>query len=297
MRAFRLLGLASLYCFVSVATFAQQSASTPAVPTQSDPQAVALIQRSVAVLTGGGPVTDVTMTGTFTTIIGPREQTGGITTSTGSITDSGTIRFVAIVAGQGKSVVTNSSGTRTEVRDISSGSPVLMETGTDGVSVTVTTQSAVSPHPDWFYPLFLMSSSLSSASYASSYVGEEILNGTKVQHATIRLGSDSSSGTPQFSEQATQHDVYLDSSSLLPVAITFTVRPYDPTNPNRPFVPIRGNPIDTLEQATFSDYRPIQGRPVAFHIHTSVKAGTLDLITDMQFSSIDFNSGATISAN
>jgi len=92
-------------------------------------------------------------------------------------------------------------------------------------------------------------------------------------------------------------EIYLDPSSLLPLGVTFTIHPYDPANPNRPIMPYRDETLDGIEQASFSDYRQVQGRPVAFHIHSAMNAGATRIVTDIQFSSISFNTGATIAAN
>ena len=289
MNRLGLLRLVVVFCLVSVPAFAQQSGP-------QTPQAASIIQQSIAAMTGGVPVTDVTMTGTATTTIsvsGP----SGTNPATGSNSESGTVTLVATATGQGKSIVTTAAGTRTEIRDISTGSPTLTETGFDGVTHTVTTQSALSPHPAWFYAAFVLSSGLSSPNYASSYVGPETWNGASVQHIAVWLLPNSASVFGQFLQRVTQHDIYLDSSTFLPVGVTFTVHPYDATNPNAPLVPYRGNTVDTLEQIVFSHYQSVQGRQVALHIHTSLQAELVTIVTDTELSSVTFNSGATIAAN
>jgi hypothetical protein len=243
-------------------------------------------------MTGGAAVTDVTMSGTITTTI-----SGAMPNGTTPTPQSGTFTLIATAAGQGKSIVTTDSGTRTEIRDISSGIPAVTETGPDGVSHSVTTQSAVSPHPGWFYPLFVLNSALTSTIYASSYVGQETWSGNSVQHLSLWLVPLNSASSPRFGQQATQHEVYVDAASLLPVGLTFTVHPYDPTSPNRTIAPYRNEVIDTLEQVTFSDYQQVQNRSVALHIHTSLRAGATMIVSEIQLTSISFNTGATIAAN
>src|SRR5208282_6270106 len=107
-------------------------------------------------------------------------------------------------------------------------------------------------------------------------------------------GSSPASAT-QFGQQVTQHDIYLDASSLLPVSMSFLMHPYDPEEPNKPFIPYRGSNFDRTEQVQFSDYRLVQGRPVALHIHVTLQiSGTATITTDIQISSVTFNTGATV---
>jgi hypothetical protein len=254
---------------------------TPSQPGPQSAQTATILQQAIAAQTGGAPVTDVTLTGTITVTIG-------------AYSGSGTITFVATAKGQGQSTITMPNGTRTEVRNISSGSPTLAVTGPDGVTYTVTTQSAQSPHPGWFFPAFVLASGLSSSSYASSYVGQETWNSVSAQHVAVWL-LPSASLTVQPSQQIAEHDIYLDPSSMLPVGITFTAHPYDQASPNGTFITRRDNTVDAMEQVQFLDYRQVQGRPVAFHLHITMKAGLLlYIVSDVQLSSASFNTGATV---
>jgi hypothetical protein len=283
-----------IFIFAAVSFVASVSAQQSAGPQTI--QAASIIQQGITAMTGGAPVTDVTMTGTTTVMVTPINQ--GSATGPTQSPDTATVTLEATAVGQGKTSATSSAGTRTEIRDISGASPTLIEVGSDGVSHTVTTQTTLSPYPGWFYPLFLLKSGLTSSSFASSYIGEDVWNGVPVQHIAIwSLPSAGSTASSMFLQQATRHDLYLDASSLLPIGMTFTVPPYDPKNPNKSLVASRGNSVDSIEQITFSDYRQVQGRSVAFHLHSSMTAGLLTITSDTQFSSVVFNSGLTISAN
>ncbi len=159
-----------LCALIPVFLSAQQSAPPAASGPQSS-QAATLLQQSIAAMTGGLPVTDVTMTGTMSVTIGTN-------------TESGTITMVATAAGQGQVAISLPSDTRTEIRSLSAGGSTLTELGADGVPHLVNTQSALSPHPDWFYPPFVLSSGLSSPEYASSYAGEETQNSAPAHDLT-----------------------------------------------------------------------------------------------------------------
>jgi hypothetical protein len=303
MHTIRLLCLLSIFCLVSVSVSSQQSTPTITTSGPQTPQAASILQQSIAAMTGGAPVTDVTMTGTMTITtnlvasgnVGSPLAPQSVATTAGANTDTGTVTLVATSAGRTQSTVTTSTGTHTEIRDISGGWPTLTVIGTDGVVHTVTTQSALAPHPASFYLPFVLTSGLSSAIYASSYVGEETWNGASVQHISVWMVPGGSwSGSGQLLQQSTQHDIYLDPSSLLPVGMTFTVHPYDPANPNRLLLPLRDNSVDSVEQVQYSQYQQVQGRSVPFHTRMTFQATHLSAVIDVQFTSVNFNTGAAV---
>jgi len=285
-----------LACLVVPASLSAQESSTPVSATSGPqtPQAATMLQQSIAAMTGGNAVNDVTMTGTvtITTIVNLPSSAPNASPTTS--TDSGTVTFVALASGRGEATVTTPAGTRTEIRDVSSGTPTLVETGLDGNTYSVTTQSAATPHPAWFFPAFVMNSGLSSSAYASSYVGQETQNGASVQHLAIWLLPVGQPASSRFPQALTQQDIYLNPTSLLPVSMSFTVHPYDPTSPNREYVRYHGSSVDSLQEVTFSDYQQVEGRQVALHIHTKIQTQFITILSDTQFTSVAFNTGATI---
>ena len=280
MRARR---LASIICLFPLSTFAQSSSSgvTGAPETA---QAASIIEQSFAALNGGSPVSDVTMKGTYT-----------VTDAHG--TQSGMITMVATASGQGQSTVSLPSGSYTEIRSVSASSASMIETGPDGVPHAISTQTALSPNPAWFCPALLLAS-VSSPNYSTSYIGQETLDGEAVHHLAVWwLPASSSSVSPtlaRFWQQITRHDIYLDASSLLPVSMTFVLHPYDPKNPGQPLITYRGSNLDGTVQLWFSDYQQVQGRPVALHIHGTLKIGVRAVTSDIQISSALFNTGAIV---
>ncbi len=289
-----MLLLSSVLFFASAAS-AQQTTLSSATSGPQTPQAGTILQQSIAAMSGGSAVTDVTMTGTVTITSTVNQFPGAPNGSPSTSSDSGTVTFVATASGRGRATVTTPAGTRTEIRDISSGTPTLVETGLDGNTYSVTTQSAVSPHPGWFFPALVMNSGLSASAYASSYIGQETVNSMPVQHVAVWLiPAAQSTASAQFPQAVTQHDIYLDPTSLLPVSMKFTVHPYDPTSPNKEYRSYRGKTVDTVQEVTFSDYRPVQGRQIAFHIHTQIQTMFITILSDTQFTSVAFNTGATI---
>jgi hypothetical protein len=274
-----------LVSLVSTASLsAQQSFSTSVAAGPQSAQTATLLQQSLAVMTGGLPVTDVTMTGTITI--------SGLTTG------SGTVNFIATASGQGQLTITLPSGARTEVRSHAAGSQTLTVAGPDGVAHAVHTLSVLSPHPSCLFPALVLNSGLSSSDHASSYVGLGAWNGATAHHIVIWLQTSNTLAMSAADlQRLSQHDIYLDPSTMLPVAMTFTVHPYSPTNPDAPIMPYRGSEVDPTEQVTFSDYRQVQGRAVPFHVQTSVTLPGGALVSDFQFSSVRLNTGAAVDAN
>lgn len=292
----RALGLAAslLACsLLAVPVSAQQATSTSTAPAVSDPQAVALLQQSLAALTGGLSVTDVTMTGT-------------VTVNNGSTTESATITLVATAAGQSQTTLALPSGRWVTTENYAANPRTSTLTGPNGTTQDTAPEDLAGPSPAWFCPALVMAAA-APATYVASYLGQETRNGSAVQHVSIwpqvsnsltnsfqTPGQQVLTGPgPSLPPHLGQEDLYLDSSSMLPRALVLRIRAYraafNTTDPTRPTIPIL---VD--EHVEFSDYRQVQGRPVAFHIQVSF--GLLPVM-DIQISSITFNTGATIAAN
>lgn len=273
-----------LACLVVPAALPAQESSSTTTSGPQTPQAATILQQAIAALTAGAPITDVTATGTVTV--------------SGPITASGTVAFTATASGQSQLTITLPLGARTEIRSDSAGTQTLTVTGPDAVTHAVHTASILAPHPGWLVPALVLSSGLSSSDYTSSYVGLGTWDGAQAQHLAVWLQtSNTLSLSAGDLQRLSQHDIYLDPSSLLPVAMTLTMHPYDAANPDAPIRSYRGSVVDRLEQITFSDYRQVQGRAVAFHVQTSITLPSGALVCDYQFSSVSFNTGATVAAN
>src|ERR1039458_1626191 len=83
------LAVLLLLCpLIPVSLAAQVLTSTGPSSVASDPQAVSLLQKSLAAQTGGLPLTDVTLTGTARRIAGSDDETGTATLKATSAGDS-----------------------------------------------------------------------------------------------------------------------------------------------------------------------------------------------------------------
>src|SRR5207245_2556565 len=87
----------------------------------SDPQALAFAAQSIATLTGGNLVSDITLTGTATWIAG-------------SDTETGTVTLFAKGTSESRVDFSLSGGNRTEIRNSSGNSPQGSWVSTDGIS-------------------------------------------------------------------------------------------------------------------------------------------------------------------
>jgi hypothetical protein len=285
MRAIAMMGVvivcASVVSVVPVA--AQQS--TPA-PTVSDPQAVALVQRALAVLIGGAVVSDVTLTGTAQRIAGSDSETG---TATAKARSDGSSRLD----------FSYPSGTRSEIRNpsgmpladvtpqnlpaasttISDSQPIGAWSGPDGI-LHGTPSHNLMTDPTWFFPATTLASVLTSAGNVVSYIGPETHNDQPTIHVRISQPLPSTfEAPPQVAtlvEHLTQMDLYLASGTTIPAALAFTVHPNDNAF------------VDAAVEIRFSDYQVVNGISIPFHVQEFLNNG---LVLDLQFSSANLNAG------
>src|SRR6266436_4088545 len=258
MRPIRPLAVVYL-CFVLVLSTSAQQTTTQAG------QASVFLQSALAALAGANPVTDVTLSGTAHYIAGSDDESGTAT--------------LKAVSGASRVDLNLSSGTRSEVWNNLSGSPVGTWSGPDGVSHPISFHNLLLIDPAWFSPAFPVSRGLSSG-YVATYVGQETLDSLAVQHLSISQQPADPSDSAAMFRHLSQVDLYLDSSTFLPVAMTFNIHPDD------------NELLDIPIEVRFSDYRSVSGAQVPFHVQKFLNNG---LILDLQFQTVTLNSGLTAS--
>jgi hypothetical protein len=242
---------------------------SPSAPQQtapaSDPQAVALLQRSLAAQTNGTSIADVTLS-------------AATTRNAGSEGDSGTATLKALAAGGSRLDLTLASGPLTEIRTTSNGRPAGTWTGPDGVTHAMVAHNQWTPAA-WFFPVFAEAQVLSGSGYTVSYVGQESRDSASVQHVRASIPP---AGTPDATssliQRLSQIEIYLDSSSLLPVAISYDIHSDKDAGLNIPV------------EVRFSDFRAVNNATVPFHVQQYIQFG---LVLDIQVQSATFNSGLT----
>jgi hypothetical protein len=233
-----------------------------------NPQAVALATQAMAALTGTTQVSDITLTGTATR-------------TAGSDIESGNITLRALGTADGRFDINLTNGTRSEIRNSSNGAPQGFWIGFDGTVNSIANHNCFTDAA-WFFPALTVLSQVSNPNLTISYIGPETRNGLAIQH--IQFVTQFPTAGPDmanFLSQLTVTDVYLDSTSYLPVAILFNAHPDADALTNIPV------------EVDFSNYQVVQGVHVPFGIQ-KIMNGTLFLDLTIQGATVD--SGLTSSA-
>jgi hypothetical protein len=245
---------------VILLTFAKSALAQQA--TASAPQGTALLQQSLTALSGARSITDVTLSGTARRIAGSDDESGTV--------------VVKALAGTGTRIdLTLPSGSRSEIRNTSAVPVAGLWSGPDGVP------HAISRHnlyvdPAWF-PAFTLASLLSVPNAIMTYIGPETHDINAVQHVSVSQPAPFPTPPGGVSvEHLTQVDFFLDSTTVLPSAVTFNTHP--DKNPN----------VDIAIEIQFSDYRMVSGVQVPFHVKKFINNS---LAFDLQFGNAVFNSG------
>lgn len=133
----------------------------------------------------------------------------------------------------------------------------------------------------WFFPSLTLYKWLSLPGYTMTFVGQESKYGVDVLHVAVSL---TASTFPPDMAATFQHEsrteVYLDSSSGLPVALGFNIHPD------------KNDLLDIPVEIHFSDYRSANGIQVPFHVERYLNGG---LILDLHFDTVTLNSGVSTS--
>jgi len=252
--------LALVFLFGVLGAEAQTNVTARPTPA-SDPTAVSLAQKSMAALTGGTPIFDITLT-------------GNVISNLDSDNDAGTGTFTAKGVAESRVDLMLSAGTRTEIRDSQAGpSKGQWISGNHNpkpmISRNCTTDAA------WFFPA--LTSLHGSPNRLLRYVGQETRNGVAVQHIRSYKFDPTLPQTVQTRHEAlTAVDFYLDSSTLLPAALSFSVHPDD------------GSDIDLPTVVEFSDYQSIKGIAVPMTIRRYLQG---NLLLEISVSNVTFNRG------
>jgi len=208
----------------------------------------------------------------------------------GTITTAGTSGSISLSAaanGQSQIQLQLPSGSQTETRTISHRWRAGTWTDSTGAAHQVPQQDLMGPHPAWFYPSFILMSGLGLPGYVSQDLGVEARDGVSVEHIAVWQAPISSlpASSVAYVKQQSQYDVYLDPSTWLPVAMTFT-RQFNSASPNQFLAPAQTTSAGILEEVQYSNYQQIQGVPIAFHLQVFFQGA---LYSDIQISSANFN--------
>jgi hypothetical protein len=228
---------------------------------QSDPQAVSFASQSIAAMTGGNAIGDVTLTANVSWIPGPEPQAG-----TGVLLAKGTSESRIDIA-------LSSSSKRTEIRNALSG-PAGKWVNPDGTSGLYALHNCLTDAA-WFFPALSSLTNIANSGFLFSYVGEETWNGLSTQH--LRVSQDNPVGTQRLSAM----DFYIDPTSFLVLGVAYKTHPDSNMN------------VDLLSEVHFADYQLVNGIEVPFHIQR-LQNGTL--MMDVNVTGASFNSGLSDAA-
>jgi len=248
---------ALLLTFPNLEASPQASAPTSTSPTQ----AATLLSQSVAALTGKAALSDVTLTGTARRIAGSDDETGTAT--------------YKAVAGANRLDLSLSGGARTEIAN-STATPLAGSwSGPDGVSHpmafhNLTNQAGISP-------AFTLAALTSAQNFVVVFVGQETKSGHSVYHLSVSQQlPQMSAKTATLTQHLTQMDIFLDTSTFLPVALDFNIHPDNDAG------------LDLPVELLFLDYRSVNGAQIPFHVEKFLNNS---LLLDLQFQTATLNSG------
>ncbi|PYU00231.1 MAG: hypothetical protein DMG38_09030 [Acidobacteria bacterium] len=248
-----------LALLLGVSMRGQQAAAST---TQSAPQALSLLQNSLSALTGGQSVTDVTLSGTSRRIAGSEDETG-------------TVTFEALSAGAARFDFSYPSGLRSEIRAVSNTGPSGAWSGSDGTMHPISLHNVM--NNAGIFPAFSLAGFASGQNIVVTFIGQETKNGHSVYHVSgSQQFPDSAPSAAALTQHLTQMEIFLDVSTLLPVAFDFSAHPDN------------DGALDIPAELLFSDYRTVSGIKIPFRVQKFLNNG---LVLDLNFQNALVNSG------
>ena len=237
--------------------------------TPTSPQGVTVLQQALDALAGSTAISDVTLNGSANRVAGSDNETGSIV-------------LKALSGGQSLTNFTYAAGRRSELRSISSdGTPVGSWSGPEATTHSMPLHN-LQTDSSWFFPALTLSKLLTSQSTTVALVGQETRNVVTVNHLTVTQQAPNSLVDPTgVMQHMSQMDVFLDATTLLPVALGFNIHPDDNAL------------LDIPVEVRFSNYRTVTGVQVPFRIQQYVNN---TLMLDIQLQTAMLNSGLSASA-
>jgi len=252
------IGVCTLWVVCAVIVHAQNQNSPG-----GDPKALSLAARSLASMTSGTMLTGATLTGTAKRTVGTDTDSGSAVLKVRSAT--GTRLDLGLAKGQ-----------LTEIHNTQTGAPKHYWFGPDQVVHRAPLHNSW-VDAGWYFPPVSVVSMLSDPLMVLSYLGHETRSGVPVEH--LRASRHLSGQDPAVTalvQRLSTIDLYIDSSSTLPVAVAFAGHPDNDAGVNFPI------------EIRFSNYQSMNGAQVPMQIEELVDGGTCLTIS---FSSITLNSG------
>jgi hypothetical protein len=130
----------------------------------------------------------------------------------------------------------------------------------------------------WF-PAFTLGNLISSSNTVLIYVGQETKNGASVIHISASLVFPNlTSDTSELMQHLTQVEIYLDSTTSLPVSYVYNSHPDNNAL------------LDIPTEIRYSNYQNVAGAQIPLHVQRYFNN---TLTTDLQFQNASLNTGVT----
>jgi len=174
-----------------------------------------------------------------------------------------------------------SGGTRTEIRNDSTGTPQGESVAPDG-TVQPSAQHNCRINASWFFPALSILVAVSDSSVIFTNIGLENRGSGSVQHIrAYRYLPSKSAALTALTQTLSTEDIYLDSASLLPVAFSFNTHPDDDEATN------------ILVEIDFSNFQTMNGVQVPMRVQKLINGG---VAVDVTVTSAVLNSGLSDAA-
>jgi len=229
----------------------------------SDPQALSLAAQGITALTGGSTISDVSLTGTAVRHSDGQNQTG-------------TVTLLAKGSGESRMDLSIAGSVTTQLRNDNSGVP-QGATSTDNGTQQQWAFHNCWINASWFFPALSLLANTSDPTVIWKYIGSETRNGTSVQHLQVfRYIANGKPQTIALTQMVSTMDIFLDSTSSLPVALAFNRHPDNDATTN------------ISVEVDFSSYQSFGGSMVPTHFQELISGETS---LDITIGSALFNSG------
>jgi hypothetical protein len=191
----------------------------------------------------GGRVQSLSLSGAAEFVAGSTDETGS---------------FTAQCALNGNSQISLQLGvfSRAETRQSNVGTPKGSWTDEQGTSHAMAGHNVMTP-ASWFCPTVMISDILNNAKLSVKFVGHESRNGVSVDHVVVSVLPVDSTTVQTWMASLSQTDMFLDSSSLLPVEMDFNVHPDNDATVNIPVAVRFSNYVESAgvwQPATIEKY-------------------------------------------
>lgn len=250
-------------CLAATAS-GQSTTPTPPITIVRDPQALVVLTNAEAALAGTTiAVTDVTVQASVNWIKGSDNETVTATfTSAGPETS--------------QTVFNLSAGTLTQVRN-----GLAATTTQNGQKETIALHNVLNLH-EWFFPQFFFKDLLQATGYVLGTPTQAAVGGRSqlTIQGSLVPPAQMDAITAQILSTASQFELVVDGTTLLPVSLSFVAHPDNDAS--------RGYPV----LYTFSNYQTQNGIQQPYHIQQFLQ-GTLS--EDITIQSIAVNTGLTAS--